>query len=331
MITTTKKPKNSLNRLKRPFLLSLVFLSACALKPANGGKKNPPAFNPSSGNSSTFDFKTNCGLEDNAAENAVVFAQNLRSQNFVVDGGVGAMKAHVEADASLEISSTASSGRQKITVNIKKITDQSANPTNMTKLVTLIGARIAAKSRAGTMISNALPQKDWLKLTDGSNPEYKDLLCVLLGQGTSQKEEKPGKLYRFTPALISSINPKASPEQIKKEIGDGRKFTIRAAVVNSANNREESSSNGTVSVSSVSPHFSATDPLTKQTVTIDADAAYQVVSNFPSTKNDFEEFSRKVTFFMNHKEKKFSAIVQENLPSPGADNLGPNQIVMLPQ
>lgn len=313
-------------------LLSALLLVGCAIKQKNDGKQGRQSpWSPGEGSSTAFDFSKNCGLDTNAADDAIVFSQNLKSQNFVVEAGLGGLKARVEAEATLSINSKASSGSQKIDVKVNKVTDLSNNPTGMKTLITRIGARIVARSRGGTMTSNGVPFKDWLRLVDGGNPEFKGLLCAVTGEANSKKEEDKSKLFEFSPALVASINPKASAEQREKEIGKGRKFNIKATLTNPISKKTITTANGTVEIKPVSSQLKATDPLTKQSVNIQADSAYEVLSNFPTANGEFDEFCYRITFYLSHKDKKFLAITQETLPKPGETEFKMPTIVMLPQ
>jgi len=314
--------------------LSLVVLfffaiSSCAIKQKKDGKKEKSNWNPGAGSETAFDFKQNCGLDENTPEGAVVFTQNLKSLNFVVESGLGNIKVRVEAQAALAINGKETGGTQKIDVKVNKVVDLSNNPTGMKSLITQIGARIVARSRGGTMVSTALPQKDWLKLVDGGNPEYKGLICAATGEASAQKEEEKGKLYEFSPALVANINPKASPEQRIKEIGEGRKFTVTANLINPFNKKTTATTIGSVQIRPVGTELRATDPLTKRSVNIQADSAYQVISDFSTAKGEFADFSSKTTFYLDHKNKNFMAITQEEIPKPGDTDMKMPVIVML--
>ena len=311
--------------------LLAVATSSCAIKQKDGGKSGKSPWRPVQNTSDAFDFNKNCGLPEDAPDDAIIFSQNLKSLNFVVEAGMAAFKARVEAEASLAISGKANGGTQKIDVKVNKVTDLSNNPTAMKSLITKIGARIVAGSRGGTITSSALPFKDWIKLVDGANPEYNGLLCAVTGDATSQKAEAPGKLYEFSPALVTSINPRASAEQRAKELGNGRKFSIKATLTNPIAKRVIASTTGSVQIRQVKPELRATDPLTKRTVNIKADAAYEVISDFSAGKADFQDYNSKVTFYLDEKNKKFSAITQEELPSTADAEMQMPMIVMLPE
>jgi hypothetical protein len=325
-------------RFKSPKGIGIIILSlavlfvGCAIKQKNDGKQGRQSpWSPGEGSSTAFDFSKNCGLDANASDDAIVFSQNLKSQNFVVEAGLGGFKARVEAEATLAINSKANSGSQKIDVKVNKVADLSNNPTGMKTLITRIGARIVARSRGGTMTSSAVPFKEWLRLVDGGNPEFKGLLCAVTGEANSKKEEDKGKFFEFSPALVASINPKASSEQREKEIGNGRKFNIKGTLTNPISKKTITTTNGTVEIKPVNSQLKATDPLTKQSVNIQADSAYEVLSNFPTPNGEFDEFCYRITFYLSHKDKKFLAITQETLPKPGETEFKMPTIVMLPQ
>lgn len=329
-----KSPKHSLFKMSPlvgGILASGLFLS-CAIKQKNDGKQGQQKpWNPPQSSENSFDFSKNCGLDENAPDDAVVFSQNLKSLNFVVEAGMAGLRARVEGEASLSINSKATSGKQKIDVKVNKVADLSNNPTGMKSLITRVGARIVAKGRGGTVNSQAVPFKDWVKLVDGDNLEYKGLLCALMGEASQQKEEDKAKLFEFSPAMVASINPRASAEQRNKEIGNGRKFTINATLTNPLAKRVIATTTGSVQIRPVDTQLRATDPLTKRVVSIQADSAYQVISDFTAGKKNFEEFNSKMTFYLDHKNKNFMAITQEELPSAADAEMKMPVIVLLPQ
>jgi hypothetical protein len=312
--------------------LTLGLCFSCAIKQKNDGKQGrQKPWSPQQSGASGFDFSKNCGIDENAPDDAIVFSQNLRSLNFIVEGGMAGLRARIEAAASLAINAKATSGTQKIDVKVNKVTDLSNNPTAMKSLITRIGARIVAKGRGGTVTSQAVPFKDWLKLVDGDNLEYKGLLCALMGEASHQKEEDKAKFYEFSPALVASINPRASVEQRNKEIGNGRRFTINATLTNPFAKKVMATTTGHVQIRPVDTQLRATDPLSKRVVSIQADSAYEVVSDFTAGKTNFEDFNSKVTFYLDHTNKKFMAITQEELPSTSDPQMKMPIIVLLPE
>ena len=332
MSLTRNKCLVNIKRLSIAGLATVGLCLSCAIKQKDDGKqgKQKP-WSPRQSGATSFDFSRNCGLDDNAPDDALVFSQNLKSLNFVVEAGMAGMRARIEAEASLAINSKATSGTQKIDVKVNKVTDLSNNPTAMKSLITRIGARIVAKGRGGTVNSTAVPFKDWVKLIDGANPEYNGLLCALMGEASHQKEEDKAKLYEFSPALVASINPKASVEQRNKEIGEGRRFTIKATLTNPFAKRVVATTSGTVQIRPVSTRLRATDPLTKRVVDIQADSAYEVLSDFTAGKANFEAFNSKITFYLDHNKKNFMAITQEELPSTADSDMKMPMIVLLPE
>lgn len=332
MIFFLSKNTNSRHGSIGVALIALHFCVACAIKPKDDGKQGrAKPWSPGQSNSTPFDFSKNCGLDENAPDDAVVFSQNLRSLNFVVEAGMAGLKARVEAEAGLSINSKVTSGTQKIDVKVNKVMDLSNNPTAMKGLITRIGARIVAKGRGGTITSTAVPFKDWIKLVDGDNPEFKGLLCAVMGEASSQKEEEKAKLYEFSPALVASINPKASPEQREKEIGSGRRFTIKANLTNPFAKKIIATTTGTVQIKPVGTQFKATDPLNNRSISIRADSAYEVLSDFTAGKTNFENFNSKITFYLDHQNKRFMAITQEELPAASDSEVKMPTIVLLPE
>ena len=301
---------------KKGVYLILGTLVACAIPGGSKGSKGSKGVREqdpwnSLPTSPTIDFSEKCGVDTNASANEPILAQDFQSLNFVIDNELLAIKAHIEANATLSISAMSDKSTKTVSVNITKAQDMSniANP--MSQLLTSIGAKLKAEADGGTKISKSMPRGDWLKLTDGSNPEYKDLLCVTSGTISQMRAESQNREYVFSPALVASVNPKASPEQFLTELGQGRKFSVTATLMDTPKKRSIQSTTGTVTFKPVSPTLIAVDPLTKKSVTINSDAAWEVISDFSGLSKSNDQLSGKLTFYVSHKNKKFDAIVQE--------------------
>jgi hypothetical protein len=298
----------------------IITMSTCAIP--NGSKKSKGVRGQDPWQSTAaqpkLDFKEKCGTDGNGSPNTPLLSQEFQSLNFVIKSEILAIKAHVEANASLSIKAMSDGTTQKINVNITKAVDMRNNATPMSQLITRIGARITAAAGGGTKTSRAMPRGDWLKLTDGSNPEFKDLLCVATGSIGQLRNESPGKEYVFAPAYIASLNPLASPDQYKIELGEGRQFRVTATLMDVSSKRPVQSALGTVTFKPVSPQLRAVDPLTGQIVTVQSDVAWEVLSDFSGLSQANDQLSGKMTFYISHRNKKFDAIVRETIrPSQG--------------
>jgi hypothetical protein len=298
-------------RLNNLFLYAAV--TGCAIP--GSGKVNRPTneidswLPPSTG--AQFNFKERCGVDSTLPEGSVVFEQNLRSLSIVTDSDIMGIKAHVEAQATASIKSTTSGTTQNIDVKITKATDLRDQATNMSQLITRIGARIVANANGGTIITKGLARKDWLQLTYGDNKEFRDLLCAVTGIATLRRQESGNQEYVFTPAYIGSVSPLASPEQYKEELGQGRTLTTRVDLVDVISRRVIATSPGTIIISSVSPIAAFKDALTGEVVNIRSDSAWQVKVSFPNLAKNQDKLSGSKTFYVNHKTKKFDAIVEQ--------------------
>jgi hypothetical protein len=271
-------------------------------KPASAPWK-PPGESPD-----LFDFKQNCGVDVKEETNNPIYTQMLQSQNIVTEGDLLNFSYRVEASASLDIQSTKGSSKATVDVKLNKVIDKSTQSKPLQSLILAIGARIATNARAGTTESTAIPSGEWLKLTNGSNPEWKDLLCVVTGSRTHKITSKSGNhTINFSPGLANSVNPMASAEQYKKELGNGRTLNVSATVENSPK-----SYNGTVTLKPVAPSAAFTDPLTNETRAVNADSAWEITTQFEKGDKRIENLSNVMTFYINHSKKRFEAIVQKN-------------------
>ena len=154
-----------------------VFIGSCIPIPGSSSKEpgaapwKPPIDRPDG-----FDFKKNCGVDVQEDTNNPLYTQMLQSQNIVSEGQLGNFSYRVEAAASLDIQSTKGASKSTVDVKLNKVIDKSTNSAPLQKFILLIGAKITTNARAGTTESTAIPSGEWLKLTGGSTPEWKDLL-----------------------------------------------------------------------------------------------------------------------------------------------------------
>jgi hypothetical protein len=318
-------------RLALPgLLLFFATLTTCAIPNGSKGSKGVRGQEPwqSTTTAPKIDFKEKCGTEGNATPNTPLLAQEFQSLNFVINSDILAIKARVEANAALSIKAMSDSTTQKTNVNITKALDMRNNATPMSRLITLIGAKISAASGGGTKISRSMPRGDWLKLTDGTNPEFKDLLCVATGSISQVRTESPAKEYVFSPAYVASLNPLASPEQYQLELGQGRKFNVTATLMDVPGKRPIQSAMGTVTFKPVPAQLRAVDPLTGTAIAINSETAWEVISDFSGLSQANDQLSGKLTFYISHKNKKFDAIVQEST-RPGQSGVATPPIILI--
>ena len=334
-----KKNPFTIPALKRPvssglFLPSFVILlsASCAIPtpPDNRKRSGVAPWSPEKSADAAFDFKKHCGVDPESTAKSEYFSQSMKSMTFTINADVVAIKAYIEADATLKISSTPEGTTEVIGVNINKAFNQATDATLLSGLVTTIGAKIVANGKRGTLIYKPLPRGEWLKLTGGSNPGYKGLLCVATGSKSMNSDDDRGKTFTFAPALLGSVNPMASPEQFKIELGNGRVFQTVATLTDDSSGRVIESAPGTIKYTPVSPVFEATDPVSKKIVKISADDAWEVISDFPTLSQRNDKLTSKLTFYISHKEKKFMAIVQEDV-RPSGSGISMPPVILLPE
>lgn len=290
-------------------------MSACI--PELDGSSKKPARKPwtpgPAPEGTGFDFKKNCGVDVYAETASIIYAQKLQSLNIVNEGEISLLNSsfRVEAMATLDIQSQRSSSSVEIDVDLKQVINKNTNSPPISEAMLQIGAMVTANAKAGVTVSTSLPTADWLKLTGGSDPEWKDMLCVATATKNIKVTSKGGNHdFEFTPGFASTINPMASPEQYKKELGSGRTFHITATV-----DRSNRTVNGTITFKPVAPTASFTDALTGKQYNIAADAAWEVQSEFDTRDNRYDQLSKTTIFYVNHTTKRFEAIVQKATPS----------------
>lgn len=289
-------------------ILASVAQSCIPIGDSGSSKRGSAPWKPSGEQPQVFDFKKNCGVDVEEDAGNPIYAQMFKSQNIVSEGSMLNLSYRVEAAATLDIQSTKGASKTTIDVKLNKVIDKTNNATPLQNLILLIGARIASNSRAGTVETTAIPNGEWLKLTNGSNPEWKDLLCVANASRTHKLSGKAGNhLITFTPGLANAVNPMASPEQYQKELGSGRTLKVTAMI--DSNPRVF---NGTVTFKPVSPNAVFTDPLTNERRTVQADTAWEVNTQFEKGNPQIQELTNATTYYVSHTKRRFEAIVVSN-------------------
>jgi hypothetical protein len=271
-------------------------------------------------NFGTFDFSKECGLPADKMDdpNAILLQGNFTSLPIVITGSQMGVQYSVTTRAKVSLSATSTKATQNISV---EVVGTKAVPPQATNIIGLLvgafapgvvknKAQSAASSKSGTSIIEVMPQKEWLKLTDGSNPEFKDLLCAGQGAGRSSKQEGGSTVQMtFSPALINAVSPLAPIERLRKEIGAGRSFAVTATVSGGGKDYAQGSVTGRVSVREISPNLAAEESC--QGASRNADIAYEFRNEFPGGASKVG-LPKRLAMFIDTKTKQLVALVQED-------------------
>ena len=266
-------------------LIALIVLSHCSMESGlNGlgsGSKQGGSKPPGNGDAApeVFDFVKECGIPQEKIDdpNAVMFEANMTSFPIVIEGSTMGVNFRVITQAKVHITAKLDQGVTEINVEPKDSAATGAGIIGAIAPMIVKGkAASAAKDNSGTTTSTSLPKKDWLKLTDGANPEYANLLCA--ATGTKSIVINNGGAHAtvtFTPTAIQAISPFAPVERMRKELGSGKTFKISATVDGSGNGIVAGTVQGTTTIKEVSPTF------TYMGQTVTADIAWEIVNTFP--------------------------------------------------
>ena len=276
-----------------------------------------------------FDFKERCGVDSDKPTTGDLFTQSMKSLNFIINANIGQIQARIEAQATLQINGKSGSTVQAADVKILKAYNTGTKARLGSNLITSIGAKIVAKSHGGTQIWLGPAFKDWVLLTSGDNPEYKDLICAVTGTASVEKSGENAQKFTFTPAGALGLNPLASKEEYIAELGSGRDFHVTANAIDPKSGAKTETTTGKVSIMPVNPVLNAVDPVTNQVVQVIADSAWAITSDFTTTSKKFEMLTHKTTFYINHKDKAFVAIVQEGISQDASQMAIPPVILLL--
>ena len=263
-----------------------------------------------------FDFAKECGLntEKMDDENAVLLQQSLTSLPITIEGTQTGVAFSVTTQAKVNISATAKRATQNVAVSVL---DTKAQAPSGGGLIGLIVGAVApgvvknkaneqAEENSGTTTSDALPQKDWLQLVDGGNPEFEGLLCAATGGKTMTiNQGKETVVVQFSPALINSVSPFAPIERMRKEIGQSRTFKITANVQGGSASDSSGVFTGTSTIREINPKFNC------QGTTRQADIAYEIINNFPGGAYKVG-LSKRQAMYIDTKAKKIVAIINED-------------------
>jgi hypothetical protein len=288
--------------------LTLSALSSCAMDDGFKGlnmssKQSAKTDSARSGATKPFDFAVECGLPEDKMDdkNAVLVSGSYTSFPIVVEGTSMGTGFTVITQAKISISATSSSKTQIIYV--KRLDSASGAGGLIGMIATPIVKSKAEKATAdasGTSTSTSLPKKDWLKLTGGTNPEYKDLLCAATQSQTISRNLGGGSTtVTFSPTLIDGVSPLAPIARMRKEIGSGRSFAVTASV------QGGSPVTGQVSIKEVPP------TLAYQETSVKADIAFEFINDFPGGANKVG-LPRRQVIFIDTGKKEIRAIINED-------------------
>jgi hypothetical protein len=264
----------------------------------------------------TFDFTKECGLQEDKMDddNAIMIQQSLTSRPIKIEGEQMGVRYSVETEAKVNISATKTRATQTIKVNVTNTSSQAPSGGGFMGMIVGIFAPGVVKSQAneqadansGTTTTDALPQKDWLHLTDGGNKQYEGLLCAAQGAKTMTIQEgKDTVVIQFAPALINAVSPLAPIERMRKEMGESRSFNIQASVMGGSAGYAQGTVSGTTTIREIDPRLEC-DGIVKQ-----ANIAYEITNNFPGGAYKVG-LSKKQRMYIDTQRKKIIGIINED-------------------
>jgi hypothetical protein len=307
-----------------PVIMAAVIFARCAqdsgMEGLIGKKSGSNSFNAGE-RTATFDFQKECGLskEQLDSKDAVLVSGSYTSFPIIIQGESMGVKFVVITQAKVNVKATGSSSVQEQNVELKE------SATSAGGFIKLIAdgvakgkAQTAAKENSGSTTATPMPKGEWLKLTDGRNAEYKDLLCATSGTRTTNinKGDKNATVT-FSPGLISAVNPLAPIARLRKEIGPSRSFAVTADVQGDGNGLASGSLQGRVTVREISPIFKY------ENTTIKTDIAYEFINEFPGGAHKVGLPKRQV-YYIDSTKKIIRAIISED------DKIDPNSKKPLP-
>ncbi len=300
--------------------------------------KGANRFKPPGERPEAFDFEKNCGIAADKADdqNAILFSGDYTSFPIIVEGSksvpiVGTIPYRVILQAKIKIAANAKGSTIDRTVT--KISAEGTNP--IISSIVNSTADKKAKAASGTTKGVPLPIGEWLKLTGPSgNPELKDLLCVLTGAKSSTSISGEGTLSAtFTPALVNSVSPLASPERMRQEIGSGRTFNVTANVTSIPKtggflepvdkNFKLGSKSGKVTIKETKPVLSVVNTAANINRTITSDIAFEVTNEFPDGAYTVG-LPKRTVYLIDTAKKTLKAIyLEDDRPDPSSPDTGP--------
>jgi hypothetical protein len=311
-------------------LLLMALLASCSSEGlvdlgSSDAKGISGRWKPAGGRPEAIDFERECGIPADKAgdENAILLSGSYTSFPIIVEGSKAVMGQSIQYRVILQAQVKIAANAKGSTVDrqVTKISAQGTNP-----IITLFVNGTAdkkAKGASGTTKTEPLPMGEWLKLTGASgNPEMKDLLCVATGAKSSTSVTGEGTLAAsFTPALVNSISPLASPERMRKEIGAGRTFSVTANVTSvpktggfmekADKNFKVGTKQGRISIRETKPVLTVVNEAANINKTITADIAYEVINEFPNGAYTVGLPKRSI-YLIDTKNKALKAIYNED-------------------
>lgn len=267
-----------------------------------------------------FDFAKECGISDEKMDddNAIMLQQSFTSRPIQIEGEqaqFGAtVKFKVSTQAKLNISSTKSRATQQINVSVTGTAADVQNASGLMGAIVRLFAPGVVKSQAGgqaqansgTTTSDALPQKDWLHLVDGGNAQFEGLLCAAQGaKSMTIQEGGDTVVVQFSPALINAVSPLAPIDRLRKEIGEGRKFDIKASVLGNSKGYAQGTVSGTTTVREIDPTLNCDGESRK------ADIAYEFINQFSGGAHQVG-LAKKQVLYIDSQRKKIVGIINED-------------------
>ena len=275
------------------------------------GSKQGGSKPPGNGESApeVFDFVKECGIPQEKIDdpNAVMFEANMTSFPIVIEGSTMGANFRVITQAKVHILAKADQSVQEITVKPKDSAATGAGIIGaIAPLIVKGKAESAAKDNSGSTTSTSLPKKEWIKLTDGTNPEYAELLCAATGtKSIAINKGGAHATVTFTPTLVNAVSPFAPVERMRKELGSGRTFKVTASVQGSGNGLAAGTVQGTTTIREVSPTF------TYMGQTVTADIAWEIVNTFPGGTYKVG-LPKRTVMYIDTTNKTFKAILAED-------------------
>jgi hypothetical protein len=298
-------------------IIGLFMLTGCSMETGFDAALNRSGANlKKEKNFGVFDFVKECGIPEDKMDddNAVMVQQSFTSRPIVIEGTQMNVGFKVSTQAKINISSTKTRATQQVSVNVLST---SANaPSGGGLIGGIIGlfapgivknkANGQAQANSGTTTSDALPQKEWLHLVDGGNPQFEGLLCAAQGGKTMTIQRgSDNVVVQFSPALINAVSPLAPIERLRKEIGEGRRFDIKANVMTGSAGFAQGTVSGTTTVREVDPRLEC-DGIVKE-----ADIAYEFRHEFAGGAYKVG-LSKRQVLYLDTQRKKIVGIINED-------------------
>lgn len=274
------------------------------------------------------DFEKDCGISQDKIDdkNAILLSGSYSSFPIIVEGvdaTAGAYRIILTAKVSISANSKVSTVNQNITKHKSQAAGGDIFGITAAILDSVAGKR--AKLASGTTTTESLPIAEWLKLTGpNGNPEMKNLLCVVTGAKSIVSNRGEGTLSAtFAPALISAVSPLAPVEQMRKEIGPGRTFSVAANVTSIPKtgttfgdvvdrNFIIGTKTGTVTIRETTPTLSVINEAAGINFTVSTDIAYEVINDGFQPGGPYTVgLPRRSVYLIDSTKKEIRAIMVE--------------------